>query len=85
MGVTVWNSAKSRLETMDVEFTDKNTTWFEDEDGNQVVRMITDIDGGLLISEHSYDYPVFIIDKTRQDINYSTQKALELKELYLPD
>ena len=85
MGITIWNSAKNRLETMDVEFTDKNTTWFEDEDGNQVVRMITDIDGGLLISEHSYDYPVFIIDKTRQDIDDSAQKALDLRELYLPD
>lgn len=85
MGITIWNSAKSRLETMDIELTDKNTTWFEDEDKNPVVRMITDVDGGLLISEHSYDYSVFIIDKTRQDINYSAQKALVLRELYLPD
>jgi len=85
MGVTVWNSAKSRLETMDIEFTDKNTTWFENEDENQVVRMITDVDGGLLISERSYNYPVLITDKSRQDVNYSAQKALELRELYLPD
>lgn len=85
MGVTVWNSAKSRLETMDVEFTDKNTTWFDDEDKNPVVYMLTDVYGGLLISERSYNYPVFIIDKNRQDINYNAQKALELKELYLPD
>jgi hypothetical protein len=85
MGITIWNSAKSRLETMDIEFTDKNTTWFEDENETSVVYMLTDVDGGLLISERSYDYPVFIIDKTRQDINYSAQKALELRELYLPD
>jgi hypothetical protein len=85
MGITIWNSAKSRLETMDIEFTDKNTTWFEDEKETPVVYMLTDVDGGLLISERSYDYPVFIIDKTRQDINYSAQKALELRELYLPD
>ena len=85
MGITIWNSAKNRLETIDIEFTDKNTTWFEDEDENPVVYMLTDVDGGLLISENSYDYPVFIIDKSRQDINYSAQKALELRELYLPD
>ena len=85
MGITIWNSAKSRLETMDIEFTDKNTTWFDDEDENPAVYMLTDVDGGLLISEHSYDYPVFIIDKARQDVNYSAQKALELKELYLSD
>jgi len=85
MGITIWNSAKSRLETMDIEFTGKNTTWFDDEDENPVVRMITDVDGGLLISEHSFNYPVFITDKTRQDVNYSAQKVLELKELYLPD
>ena len=85
MGITIWNSAKSRLETKDIEFTDKNTTWFDDGDKNPVVYMLTDVDGGLLISEHSYDYPVFIIDKTRQDVNYSAQKALELRELYFPD
>jgi len=85
MGITIWNSAKSRLDTMDIEFTDKNTTWFDDEDENSVVHMLTDVDGGLLISELSYDYPVFIIDKTRQDVNYSAQKALGMKELYLSD
>ncbi len=85
MGITIWNSAKSRLETMDIEFTNKNTTWFDDEDENPVVYMLTDVDDGLLISEHSYDYPVFIIDKARQDVNYNAQKALELKELYLSD
>ena len=85
MDVTVWNSAKSRLETMDIEFTDKNTTWFDDEEETTVVYMLTDVDGGLLISERSYDYPVFIIDKSRQDVNYDAQKALELRELYLPD
>ena len=84
MGITIWDSAKSRLETIDIEFTDKNTTWFDDEGKNPVVYMLTDVDCGLLISERSYDYPVFIIDKSRQDINYSAQKALELRELYLP-
>jgi len=29
MKITVWNSAKSRLETIDVEFTDDNTTWLK--------------------------------------------------------
>ena len=85
MGITIWNSAKSRLETMDIEFTDKNTTWFDDEDNNPVVYMLTDVDGGLLISERNYNYPVFIIDKTRQDIDYSAQKALDLRERNFPD
>ena len=85
MGITIWNSAKSRLETMDIEFTDKNTTWFDDEDKNPVIYMLTDVDGGLLISERSYNYPMLIPDKSRQDVNYSVQTALRFRELYLPD
>jgi len=30
MRLTAYNPQKGRLETIDVEFTDMNTTWFED-------------------------------------------------------
>ncbi len=30
MEVSVYNPQKGRRETIDVEFTDKNTTWFHD-------------------------------------------------------
>jgi hypothetical protein len=29
MEITIQNPQKGRLETIDIEFTDKNTTWFE--------------------------------------------------------
>jgi hypothetical protein len=28
--ITIYNTEKSRLETINLEFTDKNTTWFDD-------------------------------------------------------
>jgi len=30
MEMTIYNSAKHRLETVDIEITEKNSTWFDD-------------------------------------------------------
>ena len=62
MEITVWNSAKSRLETIDIEFTDDDTTWFEESEEGKSVQTLTDIDDRLLIKEHGYNYPVLFPD-----------------------
>ena len=80
MKITVWNNAKSRLETIDIEFTDDNTTWFEESEKGKSVQTLTDIDDGLLINEHGYNYPVFINDKNRNDIGNNGKAALALIE-----
>jgi len=80
MELTVCNLAKSRLETIDVDFNKNNTTWFEDSKENGGIRTLTDLQQGLLISEYSYSYPILIYDVTRNDIDNSVEKVLELME-----
>jgi prophage tail gpP-like protein len=82
MEMTVWNSPKQRLTTMDVEFTKENTTWFEEYAEEHDIHKITDVDGGILISQFGYGYPVWIYGASRADIGYSRHKAVELIELY---
>lgn len=83
MEITIYNSLKSRLETINLEFTDKNTSWFDDCTDHHDIHMITDIDDGLLISERGYNYPLWIDGVSRASINYSKQKAQELIALYM--
>ena len=80
MKMTICNIAKSRLETIDIDITLDNTTWFEDSSENKGIRMLTDFEGCLLVSEYNYDYPVLIYNITRKDIDCNIHKALELKE-----
>jgi hypothetical protein len=81
MEVTVCNPQKGRLETVEIEFTDDNTTWFNyRKDGD--ISMITDFDGGLLISEADYTYPIWIYEVSRADIGYSQKKARRLRRLH---
>lgn len=82
MPVTIFNTAKSRLETVDFEITAKNTTWFDDDEKDHEVSMITDMNGGILISERGYTYPVWFGVISRADIGYDKQKAMELKGSY---
>jgi len=76
MTTTVYNSSKQRLETLPVDLNDKNTTWFDDIDGD--VHTITDVDGGLLVARLSYDYPIWFDGISRNDINYGRQEAKDL-------
>ena len=69
--------SKGRLETVGFEFTDENTTWFDDAEGSDLYR-IADAFGGLLIQQTGYTYPIFIGDLSRSDIGNSQQKASEL-------
>jgi len=82
MQKTVYNPQKGRLETIDIDFTDENTTWFDDTGNSADVSKITDFDGGLVISDSGYSYPVWIYDVSRADINHSRLKALKLLQTY---
>ena len=82
MQKTVYNPQKGQLETIDIAFTDENTTWFDDTGNSADVSKITDFDGGLVISDSGYSYPVLIYDVSRADINCSRLKALKLLQTY---
>jgi hypothetical protein len=83
MQITIYNFLKQRLETIDLQISEENTTWFEDESDDHNIYMITDFDGRLLISPRGYDYPLWIDESSRVAIDYSSQKALALKALYI--
>ena len=83
MEKTVYNFAKGRLETIEIDFTQDNTTWFDYSKENTKIHMLTDFEDGLLITEHNFNYPVLIYDITRKDIGNNINKAWKLKESYM--
>ena len=82
MEETVYNPQKGRLETIDIAYTDENTTWFDDTAKSADISKITDFEGGLVISDSGYTYPVWVYDVSRSDIKYSGRKAFNLRQLY---
>jgi len=62
MGITMYNPHKSRLETIDVVFTNENTTWFDGCADDHDIYTITDWQGDLLIKEFGYTYPLRVYD-----------------------
>jgi len=68
METTIYNSAKSRIETINI--TKKNSTWFDDVTQADAVYGITDFNGGLLIAKNTYEYPVWIHDVSRADVDH---------------
>lgn len=82
MQVTVCNPQKGRLETIEVEFTKDNTTWFTTYRSPRDIWMITDFRGGLLIREFDYTYPVWVYETSRTDIGYSQKKARQLVRMH---
>ncbi len=58
MKINVYNPQKGRMETVVVELTNDNTTWFNNCRNSRDISMITDFDGDLLISECDYTYPL---------------------------
>ncbi len=82
MEKTVYNPQKGRLETINNDFTDENTTWFDDHEKIEEVYMITDFEGGLVIAGCNYDYPILVYDISRSDINYDIKKVLDLQKTY---
>jgi hypothetical protein len=79
MEETVYNPQKNKLETIKVEYTQENTTWFDNTENSEDIYMITDFDGGMLIKECDYTYPVWVYDVSRSEINYDQDKAKEIK------
>jgi hypothetical protein len=82
MQITVYNPQKSRLETIDAEFTKDNTTWFGTCRNTHDISMIADIEGSILIGEFTYSYPFMIYGVSRSDINFDQRKAKQLKRRY---
>jgi hypothetical protein len=82
MQITVYNPQKGRSETIKVEFTKDNTTWFSNYRNNHDISMITDIDGDILISEFDYSHPFMIYGVSRSDIDFNQRKAKQLRRLY---
>ena len=82
MQITVYNPQKSRLETIDAEFTKDNTTWFSNYRSNHDISMITDIDGDILIREFDYSYPFMIYGVSRSDIDFDQRRAKQLRHRY---
>lgn len=77
MQICIYNTNKSRLETVDIEITEKNTTWFDDQTDSDSIYQITDFQGGLLIKK-GYDYPILIDGVSRADIDHDHYKAQRL-------
>jgi hypothetical protein len=78
MTTTVYNSSKQRLERLKVAINNDNTTRFDDITNANDVHTITDVDGGLLIAQLSYNYPIWFDGVSRADINFSSQGAKDL-------
>jgi len=83
MEITVCNPQKGRLETINVEFTRNNTTWFTTYRSPRDIWMITDFEGGLIIREFEYTYPVWIYETCRADIGYSQKRARQLLQMHM--
>jgi hypothetical protein len=82
MEITAYNPQKGRLETLDLEITAENTTWFDDSRKASDVHMIIDFEGGLLIKKLNFNYPIWLYDTSRADIDYSQKKARVLIRPY---
>lgn len=75
MEMTVCNPQKGRLETINIETNESNTTWFDDCIEPDDIYMITDTCNCLLIKENNYTYPVLVYDVTRSDIGNNPEQA----------
>ena len=79
MQMTIYNCSKQRLQTIDLQISEKNTTWFNEGSDEYDIRMITDFDGGLLINPAGYDYPLWIDETSRAAIDHNIKSASALK------
>ena len=85
METTVCNPQKGRLETIDVVFTNENTTWFDECEDNHGIFSITDLQGGILIKGADYTYPLYVYDICRADIDYNHIRARALHSQYIDE
>ena len=85
METTICNPQKGRIETIDVVFTGENTTWFDECDDSNGIFSITDLQGGILIKEADYTYPLYVYDICRADIGYNHSRARALHNQYIDE
>ena len=78
MEMTIFNTAKHRLETINIEISDENSTWFRGSINTNAVSVITDFKDGLLIKQCNYNYPMWFNNVSRADIGHNRQKAQAL-------
>ncbi len=83
MEQTVYNPQKVSLETINIDFTDENTTWFDECEDSHGIFSITDLQGGILIKEADYTYPLYVYDISRADIGYDHSRARALHSQYI--
>ena len=83
MQQTAHNPQKGRLETINVNFTDENTTWFDNCEDNHGIFSITDFQGGILIKEADYTSPLYVYDISRADIGHDNRRARTLHRQYI--
>jgi hypothetical protein len=83
MQQTIYNPQKGRLETINVNFTDENTTWFDNCEDNHGIFSITDFQGGILIKEADYTSPLYVYDISRADIGHDHRRARALHRQYI--
>jgi len=83
MEQTVYNPQKGRLETINIDFTDENTTWFDECEDSHGIFSITDLQGGILIKEADYTYPLYVYDISRADIGHDHGRARALHRQYI--
>ena len=85
MQQTVYNPQKGRLETIDIDFTDENTTWFDDCEDSHGIFSITDLQAGILIKKPDYTYPLYVYDISRSDIGHDHRRARALHRQYIDE
>jgi hypothetical protein len=82
MQIMVSNPQKGRYETIEVVFTQDNTTWFDECEDSDGIFSITDLPGGILIREAAYTYPLYLYDISREDIGHDHGRARDVHTLY---
>ena len=75
---TVYNPQKGKLETINIDITDENTTWFDECEDKHGIFSTTDLQEGILIKEADYTYPLYVYDISRADIGHDHGEAREL-------
>jgi len=82
MELTIYNPQKGHRETINVDITEQNTTWFNNCRKKGDIYSITDFKGGILIKEYGYTCPIWVYDISRADIGYNQKRAQKaLKEV----
>ena len=83
MEITIANPQKGRHETVDIVFTDENTIWFDECEDSHGIFSITDLQGGILIKEADYTYPLYVYNISRADIGHDHSRAKALHKQYI--